>query len=58
MRNNHTFYLTYELDGNKYETEEVFSHRSANFQKSILEEDGARNVKIVKFEHLQFQEES
>ncbi|AIW02542.1 hypothetical protein SEA_EVY_42 [Streptomyces phage Evy] len=58
MQNNHLFYLTYELDGKNLETEELFCRRSANFQKSILEEDGARNVKIVKFEHLRFQEES
>ncbi|ASR77305.1 hypothetical protein FDI36_gp218 [Streptomyces phage NootNoot] len=56
MQNNHRFYLTYELDGVKLETDELFNRSSANIQKAILEEDGARNVKIVKFDHLRFEE--
>ncbi|ASR77526.1 hypothetical protein SEA_PARADIDDLES_36 [Streptomyces phage Paradiddles] len=56
MERNHRFYLTYELDGVKLETDELFNRSSANIQKAILEEDGARNVKIVKFDHLRFEE--
>lgn len=56
MRNNHRFYLTYELDGTKQETDELYNRNQANIEKSILEEDGAKNVRIVKYDHLIFQD--
>ena len=40
--------IEYELDGNSYELNELFSKKQANIEKAILEEDGAKNVKLVK----------
>lgn len=44
------FYLTYEIDGIKKETTELLPRNQANLEKRILEEDGATNVKIVKYQ--------
>ncbi|QMP84172.1 hypothetical protein HUN41_00043 [Streptomyces phage Coruscant] len=44
------FYLTYELDGIKKETTELLPRNSATVEKQILEEEGATNVKIVKYQ--------
>lgn len=43
------FYITYELDGKKYSTDAVYPRMQANVEKAILEEDGAKNVKLVKY---------
>ena len=40
--------IKYELDGNSYETREMYNRRQANIEKAILEEDGAKNVRLVK----------
>jgi hypothetical protein len=43
------FFITYELDGSKFQTDQLYLRAQANIEKSILEEDGAKNVKIVKY---------
>ena len=49
MINVDRYYLKYELDGQPYETSELYSKRQAVIEKSILEDDGAKNVQIVKY---------
>ncbi|AXH69567.1 hypothetical protein HWB79_gp246 [Streptomyces phage LukeCage] len=49
MINVDRYYLKYELDGKMYETSELYPIRQARIEKAILEEDGARNVQIVKY---------
>ncbi|QDF17215.1 hypothetical protein SEA_BIRCHLYN_39 [Streptomyces phage Birchlyn] len=49
MRNVDRYYLKYELDGQTYETDALYPIRQARVEKSILEEDGAKNVRIVKY---------
>lgn len=44
------FYLTYEIDGVKCETNDLYVRSQANIEKAILEEDGAKNVKIVPYQ--------
>lgn len=43
------FFLAYEIDGIKKETTELLSKNQADIEKRILEEEGATNVKIVKY---------
>ena len=49
MINVDRYYLKYELDGQSYETSELYTARQARVEKSILEDDGAKNVQIVKY---------
>ncbi|AXH66549.1 hypothetical protein SEA_STARBOW_40 [Streptomyces phage Starbow] len=49
MRNVDRYYLKYELDGQTYETDALYPIRQARVEKSILEEDGAKSVRIVKY---------
>lgn len=49
---NHFFYLEFELDGIKKETRELLTRNRANIEKRILEEEGAKNVKLVKYQSV------
>ncbi|AYB70880.1 hypothetical protein SEA_YABOI_42 [Streptomyces phage Yaboi] len=49
MNNVDRYYLKYELDGKMYETDALYPIRQARIEKSILEDDGAKNVQIVKY---------
>jgi hypothetical protein len=43
------YYLTYEMNGVLNETTELYSRSQASIEKRILEEDGAKNVKVVPY---------
>jgi hypothetical protein len=49
---NYFFYLSYEIDGVKKETRELFPRDQANLEKRILEEEGAKNVRLVKYQSV------
>jgi hypothetical protein len=46
---NDRYYITYSLDGAYGETDALFNKAEANKFKVILEEDGYKNVEIVKY---------
>ncbi len=56
MHRNHRFYLRYTFNGKVKETDELLSKPEAELEKKELEADGAKNVKIVKYNHLIFQD--
>lgn len=56
MSKNHRFYLKYTFDGKNKETDELLSKAEAELEKKELEADGATNVRIVKYNHLIFQD--
>lgn len=43
------FYLEYKLNGINHQTTELYERMQANVEKQILEEEGAKDVKIVKY---------
>ncbi|QGH76350.1 hypothetical protein SEA_DAUBENSKI_42 [Streptomyces phage Daubenski] len=56
MNKNHRYYLRYTFNGKVKETDELVSWEVANFEKRELESDGAKNVEIIRYVHLLFQE--
>lgn len=55
MHKNHRFFLRYILDGKLRETDELLSKAEALLEMKELEADGAKNVRMVKYNHLVFQ---
>jgi hypothetical protein len=56
MYNNHRFYLRYTFNGKVKETDELLSKPDAMLEKAELEADGMKNVEIVRYVHLIFQD--
>lgn len=56
MTKNHRFYLKYTFNGKNKETDELLSKAEADLEKKELEADGAKNVRIVRYVHLVFQD--
>jgi hypothetical protein len=56
MHNNHRFYLRYTFNGKVKETDELLSKPDAMLEKAELEADGMKNVEIVRYVHLIFQD--
>ncbi|QNN98288.1 hypothetical protein SEA_LILMARTIN_38 [Streptomyces phage LilMartin] len=55
MHKNHRYYLRYTFKGKVKETNELLSYANAVIEKAEFEADGAKNVEIVKYNHLLFQ---
>jgi hypothetical protein len=43
------FYLEYKLNGINHQTTELYERNQAQIEKRILEEDGATEVKLIKY---------
>jgi hypothetical protein len=52
VMNNNLYYIVYSMDNRYCETDSLFTYPQAIIEKSILEDDGAKNVKILKNESV------
>lgn len=51
---NERYYLSYYLDGNYYETDELYNHSQAIIEKGILEDDGCVKVELHQHKSVLF----